>query len=50
MYFLSFTEEYWEVKPKYRDWHIGRVEIFKDDEKWAMDELRFSTPPTKELV
>jgi len=48
MYFLNFVEEYWNVKPKYQDWRVGRVEIFKDDEQWAINELRFSTPPTKE--
>lgn len=48
MYFLNFIEEYWNVKPEYQDWCFGRVEIFKDDEQWAINELRFATPPTKE--
>jgi len=48
MYFLNFIEEYWDVKPEYRDWSIGRIEIFKNDEQWAVDELRFSTPPSAE--
>jgi hypothetical protein len=50
MYFLNFVEEFWNVKPEYRDWAIGRVEIHKDDEQWAIDELRFSTPSSKEWV
>lgn len=48
MYFLNFVGEFWNVKPKYQNWHIGRIEIFKKEEEWAIDELRFSTPPTKE--
>lgn len=48
MYTLNFIEEYWNVKPKYQNWHLGRVEIFKKGEKWAIDELRFPTPPSKE--
>jgi hypothetical protein len=46
MYFLSFVGEFWNVKPKYRDWHLGRIEIFEKGKKWPIDELRFSTPPT----
>lgn len=48
MYFLNFVGEFWNVKDKYKDWCVGRVEIFEDGTKWAIDELRFSTPPTKE--
>lgn len=50
MYFLSFTEEFWHVKPEYENWHIGRVEVYKKDEQWAADELRFATPPTDEWL
>lgn len=50
MYFLNFVGEFWNVKPKYRDWDMGRVEIFKEGEKWAIDELRFFTPYTKEWI
>jgi hypothetical protein len=48
MYFLNFAGEFWNVKSKYKDWHLGRVEIFKDGVEWPIDELRFSTPPTTE--
>jgi hypothetical protein len=44
------VEEYWEVKPEYQEWSFGRVEIFRNDEEWAIDELRFCTPPTKEWI
>lgn len=48
-YFLSFVEEFWPgIKPEYQDWCIGRVEIYIDTEQWAIDELRFATPNTKE--
>lgn len=50
MYFLSFVEEFWEVKPEYASWSIGRVEIHVDTEQWAIDELRFATPTTKEWI
>ena len=50
MYFLNFVGEFWNVKPEFQDWYIGRVEIFKEGEKWPIDELRFSTPPTKEWI
>ncbi|MFO7807711.1 MAG: hypothetical protein R6V40_04835 [Candidatus Moraniibacteriota bacterium] len=48
-YFITFTEEFWfNVKPEYADWAIGRVEIYNDNEPYAIDELRFATPRTKE--
>jgi hypothetical protein len=47
-YFLTFTEEFWEVKKEYQDWRIGRVEVYDDESEYAIDELRFATPPTKE--
>lgn len=50
MYFLNFVGEYWNVKPEYQDWYIGRIEIFKGGEKWPIDELRYFTPPTKEWI
>lgn len=50
MYFLNFVEEYWDVKPEYQNWSIGRVEIFQDGEQWAIDELRFSTPSSIEWI
>lgn len=50
IYFLNFVEEYWDVKSEYRDWHIGRVEVFRHEEKWAIDELRFATPPSKDWI
>jgi hypothetical protein len=46
MYFLNFVGEFWNVKPKYQNWHFGRIEIFKKEEKWPIDELRFSAPPS----
>ena len=48
MYFLNFIGEFWNVKPKYRNWCFGRVEIFKRKVKWPINELRFSTPWTEE--
>jgi hypothetical protein len=46
-YFINFVEEFWQVKEEYKDWRIGRVEIYIDTEKYAIDELRFATPNTK---
>jgi|GEM_PF-3794494 len=43
-YWLNFIEEFWNVKPKYRNWRFGRIEIWEKGKKWAVDELRFHTP------
>jgi len=50
MYFLNFVGEFWSTKSKYKNWHIGRIEIFKKGEKWPVEELRFFTPPTEEWM
>lgn len=50
-YFISFTEESWlNINPKYMDWAVGRVEIYDDNEVYAIDELRFATPRTKDWI
>jgi hypothetical protein len=48
MYILNFIEEYWNVKPKYQNSHMGRVEIFETGKEWATNELRFFAPPSDE--
>jgi hypothetical protein len=43
-YFISFIEEFWtNIKPEYKDYVIGRVEVYDNDSVYAIDEIRFLT-------
>lgn len=46
-YFITPTGEYWNVKPEYENWWIGRVEVFDDKSQYDIDEYRYSFPPQK---
>ena len=43
-YFLSFVEEFWpDIDPKYKDYVVGRVEVYDDEHDYDIDEIRFFT-------
>ena len=44
---VSFTEE-GIFDPRYKDWAGGRMEVYAAGEQYAIDEIRFFTPRTKE--
>lgn len=48
--FIQFVEEFWQMKPKYRDYRIGRVEVTKLDEEYAGEEIRFLTNKIDEFL
>jgi len=42
-YFISIIEEYWDGQVIN---HVGRVEVYVDDEEYAIEEIRFATNDT----
>ena len=43
-YFISFVEEFWtDIDPKYKDYVVGRVEVYDDEHDYDIDEIRFLT-------
>lgn len=41
-YFVSFIEEF-VMNPPYPSYIMGRIEVYKQDEPYAFDEIRFFT-------
>ena len=41
-YFVSFIEEFWpDIDPKYKDYVVGRVEVYDDEHDYDIDEIGF---------
>jgi hypothetical protein len=49
-YWVSPTNEWWGgIKEEYKDWWMGRVEVFDNNEVFDIDEWRFQFPPEKSM-
>lgn len=47
--FISFIEEFWQMKPQYKDYIIGRVEVYGPKDFYASEEIRFRTDKQDEF-
>ena len=43
-YWVTATGEYWNVKEEYKDWWMGRIEVFDNESQYDIDEYRYQFP------
>lgn len=43
-------EWYNHFDKRYSDWWFGRIEVYKDDEQYDIDEWRYCIPPDKKWL